>query len=94
MKNRNTVYGALAGSVAGIAYFYAQEAGVPKESNAQYLAPVSTDVLAWGFGGIMVYKAFKYNDPLLSFVGAAIIAIHGAQFAAHKVIKNRILTKE
>ena len=79
-----------AGGIAGLIYFYFMESGVPKGKNVSYLAPVSTDILAWGFGGIITYKGIEYNDSTLSFIGSALIGIHLAQFAAHKIIKNRI----
>lgn len=85
----NTALALTAGSVAGLLYFYLAESGVPKGSNAQYLAPASTDVLAWGFGALVTYKGMQARDPLLAFAGSAIVSIHVAQFAAHKIIKKR-----
>ena len=91
MKKQNAVIGTLAGGIAGALYFRVEESGVPKESNAQYLAPVSTDILAWAFGAALVWKGYRYDDPVISFVGASVVSIHISQFAAHKVIKNRIV---
>lgn len=91
MKNKNAVIGTLAGGIAGAVYFNIGESGVPKNSNATYLNPILTDVLAWGFGGLMIWKGFEYDDPLICFVGAAVVSIHISQFASHKTITNRIL---
>ena len=87
MKN-NAAIGAIAGSVAGLGYFYTQESGIPKSSNAQYLAPISTDILAWIFGGVVMYKGFQKNDGTLTFIGSSIVSIHLSQFAAHKVLNR------
>lgn len=92
-KIKTPVIGALLGSVAGYAYFSLMESGVPKNSNATYLSPISTDLLAWGWGALLVYKGFKYNDPLITFTGSSLISIHVSQFAAHKIIKKRLLKK-
>jgi hypothetical protein len=34
----------------------------------------------------------KYDDGIITFIGSSIASIHVAQFAAHKVIENRILS--
>ncbi len=83
------LWGTLGGTIAGTAYFYLSESGVPKESNASYLSPISTDIIAWGFGALLIYKGYRYKDPTLSFIGSTVISIHISQFAAHKVIVNR-----
>jgi hypothetical protein len=90
MNKNESIIGTIAGTVAGAAYFAMGESGVPKESNATYLNPVSTDIAAWVFGAVLVWKGFKYNDGGISFIGSTVISIHVSQFAAHKVIKNRI----
>ena len=63
---------------------------MPKESSSTYLSPISTDILAWGFGALLIWRGIENKDPTVSFVASAIIAIHISQFAAHKIIKNRI----
>jgi hypothetical protein len=89
-KKQNALIGTLAGGVAGAMYFNLEESDIPKNSNAQYLAPISTDIAAWAFGALLVWKGFKYDDGLVSFIGSSIISIHISQFATHKVIKQRV----
>ena len=79
----------IAGGIAGAVYFHISEGGVSPESNATYLAQISTDILAWAFGALLVWRGIKHKDPAISFVGSAVIGIHISQFAAHKVLKNR-----
>jgi hypothetical protein len=83
--------GTIAGLVAGGIYFWLQESSIPRESNAQYLAPWTTDLLAWVGGSVLIAQGFKHNDGAVTFIGAAIASTHVAQFAAHKVIQNRLL---
>lgn len=90
MRKQKALTGTLLGGIAGAVYFQVGESGVPKESNATYLNPVLTDLLAWGFGAVLVWKGFEHDDGIVSFIGAAVIGIHTSQFAAHKVIKNRL----
>lgn len=82
--------GAIFGSVIGAAYFALSESGVPKNSNCTYLAPWTTDLAAWTAGAVLLYRGWALEDSAISFIGATIIAIHIGQFAAHKVITNRI----
>lgn len=90
MRLDKPTIGTIAGLAAGTVYFIVGESGVPKESNATYLNPVSTDVAAWAFGALVILKGYKHRDSLLTFIGASIVSIHVSQFAAHKIIKNRI----
>jgi len=93
LKIKKSTAGTLAGTAAGALYFAIGEKGIPKQSNASYLSPVSTDLAAWAFGGVLVWKGIQYDDFFISFIGGAVIAIHISQFAAHKVIKNRRIKK-
>ena len=81
----------VAGGIAGAIYFNIMESGVPKESSATYLSPISTDILAWAFGALLIHRGLKHKDPAISFVGSALIGIHISQFAAHKIITKRVL---
>ena len=51
----------LLGLIGGIAYFQISEAGIPKNSNCSYLAPVSTDILAF-LGGVILQRKGIKND--------------------------------
>lgn len=86
----NPAIGAILGSALGALYFALSESGVPKTSNCSYLAPWTTDLAAWAAGATLLYRGWNLDDSLISFIGSIIIAIHVGQFAAHKVIINRI----
>lgn len=97
-KNRNkscigSIVGTVLGTVAGGLYFWLEESSIPKESNAQYLSPWTTDLLAWICGATLVTQGLRYRDGIITFIGSSIVSIHLAQFAAHKVIQNRILSR-
>lgn len=85
------IHASIAGMAAGCAYFYIGERAVPKDSNCAYLAPWTTDLFAWIGGAALMYRGHKTGDPLISFVGSTVASIHVCQYAAHKVIENRIL---
>lgn len=87
----NPSLGIVLGSILGGGYFALQESGVPRESNCQYLAPWTTDLIAWIIGSGLIYKGYKENDWILSAVGSSLATIHVAQFAANKIIKNRVI---
>ena len=87
---RSPTTGIIAGAIAGCAYFAYSESGVPKESNCSYLAPWTTDLLAWIGGSVLMYRGVKRDDALVAFVGSTVATIHVCQYAAHKVISNRI----
>ena len=93
MKNllnlKNQSIPIIAGGIAGSLYFALGESGVPKESSATYLSPISTDIIAWGFGALLISRGIKHKDPIVSFIGSTVIAIHVSQFAVHKVITHR-----
>jgi hypothetical protein len=84
------IHATIAGMIAGSAYFALSERDVPKDSNCSYLAPWTTDLIAWVGGALMMYKGFEHDDNLVSFFGSTVASIHVCQYAAHKVIKNRI----
>lgn len=84
--------GIAAGTAIGAGYFAISESGVPKESNCTYLAPWTTDFAAWLAGIVLIKKGLDYQDPMITFIGSLVVSIHVAQFAAHKVILNRIIS--
>ena len=78
---------ALASSmIMASTYFIIGESTIPKDSNCVYLSPWTTDLMAWIFGiGVCSY-GFKYEEPILIFLGGSVATLHVAQFAAHKVL--------
>ena len=81
--------GTIAGTVGGVVYFNIAEGKNLKDSNASYLSPVMTDILAWLGGAFLIYKGHKLKDGTLSMIGSTVVTIHVCQFAAHKVLTNR-----
>jgi len=86
--------GTITGTIAGGIYFWLTERSIAKESNCQYLAPWTTDLIAWVGGAFLIYKGYQFNDGWISLVGSTVASVHVAQFAAHKVITNRKLGVE
>jgi hypothetical protein len=39
-----------------------------------------------------MYKGIKNDDSIVSFIGSTVATIHVCQYAAHKVITNRIIS--
>ena len=78
----------LGGVVGAYTYFQISESSQPKDSNCSYLAPVSTDVLAVAAGAIVAYKGTVLKEPVLTFVGAAVLGIHFFQFNHYKNSRN------
>jgi hypothetical protein len=74
----------LLGLIGGIAYFQISEAGIPKNSNCSYLAPVSTDILAFLGGVILQRKGIKNDLKLVEFIGTTVTIIHIQQYLKHK----------
>tara|TARA_R110000744_G_scaffold369241_1_gene479369 strand:+ start:40 stop:312 length:273 start_codon:yes stop_codon:yes gene_type:complete len=78
---------ALASSmIMASTYFLIGESTIPKDSNCVYLSPWTTDLMAWIFGIGVCYYGFKYEEPILIFLGGSVATLHIAQFAAHKVL--------
>ena len=80
---KNTI-ALAAGLVMGAVYFVIGESSIPKDSKCDYLTPWTTDALAWIFGMATTYYGFKYNQPMLLFMGGSVASIHVVQFAVHK----------
>lgn len=79
----------IAGGVSGLLYFNLMENKEARETGYPYLMPISTDILAWLFGAMLIYKGVDLSDNTISFIGSSIVGIHLAKFAAHIVIRNR-----
>jgi hypothetical protein len=75
---------ALLGFIGGYIYFQIGESKQSKNNNCSYLSPASTDVLAVVAGGLVAKQGFKYKDPILSFVGPAVLSIHTFQYLHFK----------
>lgn len=89
----NTTLATLLGFGAAALYFNESERDIPKEANCSYLAPASTDAIAWVMGAALVWRGVKHNDPLVAFTGSAIASLHMAQYGAHKVSQRRPLAE-
>ncbi len=86
-----TALAVAAGTVGAALYFREAERGISAESNCSYLSPWTTDLAAWGAGATLIWLGYKHESFLISFMGAAIAALHVAQFAAHKVVTRPTL---
>jgi len=80
----NTAWALIVGSASAGLYFWDSERGVPRESNCSYLAPWTTDLLAWAAGGALVWLGHKHGSFWVSAIGATIASLHLAQWAVHK----------
>ena len=80
-----SAWAAAAGTAAGAAYFAIGESTIPREANCTYLAAPATDVLAWAAGAALIARGVGARDPIVAFLGGAIVGIHLAQYGAHKV---------
>tara|TARA_Y100000310_G_scaffold334284_1_gene413753 strand:- start:1709 stop:1999 length:291 start_codon:yes stop_codon:yes gene_type:complete len=77
------------GLLAGAGYFVISESSVPKESNCSYLAPASTDYLAWIAGAFLAWRGSKLKDPIVTIIGMSVTSLHMAQWGAHKAMFGR-----
>jgi hypothetical protein len=73
----NHFYAILLSVVAGYLYYDMMESSIPTESNCSFSASPMTDILAfvWGFI-IMGYGIRKYDNPILTFLGCAVVVEH------------------
>jgi|UniRef100_A0A6C0JD43 hypothetical protein len=73
----NHFYAILLSVVAGYLYYDMMESSIPTESNCSFSASPMTDLLAfvWGFI-IMGYGIKKYDNPILTFLGCAVVVEH------------------
>ena len=74
----------ILGIIGGIVYFQIGEAGIPKNSNCSYLAPISTDILAFIGGVILQRKGVKNELKLVELIGTTVTVIHIQQYLKHK----------
>jgi len=73
----NHFYAILLSVVAGYLYYDMMESSIPTESNCSFSASPMTDLLAfvWGFI-ILGYGIKKYDNPILTFLGCAVVVEH------------------
>ena len=72
----NHVYAILLSVVAGYLYYEMMEASLPTETNCSYMASPMTDILAFVWGFIIAGYGTRYDNPILTFLGCAIIVEH------------------
>ena len=52
------------------------ESTIPPEYNCSFISSIYTDIFAFIFASIIIYKGYHYDDLLLSFIGSGIIVEH------------------
>ena len=62
--------------VFGHIFYQIMEASLPTESNCSYMASPITDLLAFIWGFAIVYYGFRYDNAILTVLGATIIVEH------------------
>jgi len=62
--------------VIGTLYYYMMEYSLPIGSNCSFIATPWTDVFAFIWGVIVIYKSINYNDDLLFILAATLIVEH------------------
>lgn len=60
-------------------YYYMMESSLPPDSNCSFIATPWTDVFAFIWGVIIIYKSINYDDNLLFILGAILIVEHICQ---------------
>jgi hypothetical protein len=76
MNTRELILVLLLSFVGGTSYYHMMETSLPIDSNCSFISTVCTDVLAFIWGFIIVYKGIIYNDRLLIFLSGALITEH------------------
>ena len=78
--------GILFATVLGYMYYQMMSASIPKESNCSFIANIWTDIIAFIFGGIIIYYGvFIYDNIVLTVLGTSIITEHILQFTYNKI---------
>jgi hypothetical protein len=63
--------------IMGTIYYQIMESSIPTDSNCSYMASPTTDYLAFLWGIIVIYYGYyKYDNPLLTFLGSTVIIEH------------------
>lgn len=74
--NNKHAYALALSAIAGYMYYQMMEASLPTESNCSYMAAPVTDLLAFLWGFVLVGYGFKYDNEILTFMGASIVVEH------------------
>ena len=77
--NKN-IYAILLSLLMGYAYYHMMEASIPSESNCSFIASPMTDYLAFLWGIVVMRYGFKYDNPILTFLGTTVIVEHIFQY--------------
>ena len=62
--------------IFGHIFYQIMEASLPTESNCSYMASPITDLLAFIWGFAIMYYGFRYDNAILTVLGATIIVEH------------------
>jgi len=62
--------------VIGTLYYYMMEKSLPIYSNCSFTSSIWTDILAFIWGFIVIYKGYKYKDSLLILLASTVIVEH------------------
>ena len=62
--------------ILGSAYYIMMEKSIPTEANCSYLATPMTDFLAFLWGFIVVGYGIKYDNSILTALGATVVVEH------------------
>ena len=78
-----TAIAVAAGTLAAVLYVRADTHEQASDGRT-YLSPWTIDLAAWGAGATLIWLGYRHRSPLVSFLGAAIAALHVASFVKHK----------
>lgn len=74
--------------IAGSVYYWIMESSIPPESNCSFISSIWTDIIAFIFGGILIYKGMEYKDDFIILIGGALIVEHIWQLFPKFIIKS------
>ena len=80
MDHKSLLLSLILSFIIGTLYYYMMEKSLPKDSNCSFVSSVWTDILAFVWGIITIYKGYNCNDHLLVILGAILIVEHIWQF--------------
>lgn len=70
------VYVILISLLVGTAYYCMMEKTIPTEKNCSFLASPMTDFLAFVWGILVVYFGIRYDNEILTALGATVFVEH------------------
>jgi hypothetical protein len=62
--------------IIGTSYYYMMEKSLPIDSNCTFISTIWTDLFAFIWGFIIIYKGYQYNDNLLILLAGILIVEH------------------